>query len=1251
MRKKFSKKQIILGAGVICLLGVGIFLTASQTVMATNYDRNNYDICTVYNSSEDKCVISEWYINNEETKLNFDKVIIEGKVQVSSLEVNSKLFVLDGGVIWSGYGGNYVPGAKIILNSDFAVIKDASIVSGTGSTKVYNSKYIPNGAPIIINSKSVRIEDSVLKSEGWNAGSTFDQSLRGGDGGKISITSDVGTIKNSEIRADGGEGAYKSAGSGNGGEIDIEFKGLLDSVRVSSDGGTGIGGGYLSPGGNGGTVNIKTYSIKVTKPIAANGGSATQDAAGALSGDDGGAVNIEYCKVLSGNDFSKVTARGGSGIAGGSSGSDGVVNINTASSAFCSLVKEKPCSDLGGQWCSKDLICNGNDLTAHATDVSAHFNQGCCEGECYIIDTVFNKDLHTICDVYDAGIDKCTITTLHEYPGLDVKLDFNEIVIESQKARISTIQKNGPGGSITIKSNSLVIGGILSSRGGYWGKGYRGSPITINSKTVKIIGGFITAEGGCVAYEPSQIKQPPGIGTLGKDMCIHDSPGGPITINANEVEIKGAIKTNDNEIKIYADKITGRGEHEKVCGVPQRVYTCYHCSFPKTSEEKPTCEDLPDSFKDGHSCDELMVDAYTSFVSDGKLYWKVNVYTYSNPSTYCADRLNPIVCRGENCKFYTNANYLDVSAIDMDVVESVCTTGGPVGTCNISDLRKGKGGKIELTSYLGYADTNLIAKEIGPIKGNNLILGIKGPTSPVTIEANSLKLATEAEFLPLMEINTNSFETIGNRISKYICRKKIRTKAHEYYWQEYEDPRPGSETCEIYTEKLTGIKFFMEVEKGDGLFDWLWNWYKKHLKSVETTLDISTYEIGIYHPIEVKGGVKIRYCKEGEDETTVRKAEITCTINKPVVKKGLEITCAEWCAKGNAGGSTVTCNSDYAKFSWSSFNWESCSPGGSYGMLGGPECLAGSVKCKCVKDEWKLKNDFTRVTAGTKDILPGGYDFCSKKEEEKLCTQVNLSNPIITPSTPEEEQTFTITCPTGAGVGYIDCVKAYANGDSEQCSFDKWNGNSAVFNCSGLAVGNYTAKCKTITNTASNCCASQKTKSYTVAGAEPPPDPSPGQISIALSQGWNMISSPLSVDLHLSQIEESCSLSDYAGHKVWHYNPQTNQWENPSFLTVGIGYYVYADSGYSIPLEGDSYSFSSLPVYTGWNMVGGMDENLDSIKGNCDMETYLGYQVWYYNPRINGWEHPVKLELGKGYYIAVKQDCELTKGASSPPMP
>lgn len=311
------------------------------------------------------------------------------------------------------------------------------------------------------------------------------------------------------------------------------------------------------------------------------------------------------------------------------------------------------------------------------------------------------------------------------------------------------------------------------------------------------------------------------------------------------------------------------------------------------------------------------------------------------------------------------------------------------------------------------------------------------------------------------------------------------------------------------------------------------------------------------------------------------------------------------------------------------------------------------------------------------------------RTEPPACTAVGLSNPTITSSSPEEHTDFTITCPTG--VSDVDCVYAYADGDSEECSFDKWDGNKAIFNCSGLDAGDYTAKCKAVTGTGSNCCAEEKSKSYTIKSdvlpvldcsqqdgiccsgdqickggeftnsadcgtlccigggkcdtLEVPPSPS----TVSLFKGWNIISSPIETPLSLSKIEESCSLTTYEGHKIYAFDPVDQEWTYPSQITNSEGVYVLAENDCTIPVSGNSAVLGSKSLTNGWNLISA-ETSLDKVKGDCKFISEP--VIWERDAKNKKWVHPGltdNLNQGKGYWVAVDNNCTLNKEEISPP--
>lgn len=157
------------------------------------------------------------------------------------------------------------------------------------------------------------------------------------------------------------------------------------------------------------------------------------------------------------------------------------------------------------------------------------------------------------------------------------------------------------------------------------------------------------------------------------------------------------------------------------------------------------------------------------------------------------------------------------------------------------------------------------------------------------------------------------------------------------------------------------------------------------------------------------------------------------------------------CQSVSCGGSTYYCTYDGASLTWA---WRTSKPA--------EVCNDGSVDNDC---------------DGLVDEDCGG---CTKN--------VGLSAPDILPSSPSAGDSFYIECPTSNGGWCTNCVHAYADGDSHSCGFNSWAGDTAVFSCSGMDPGTYTAKCSTDQNPYScgvqlnvKCCEESRTKSYTVA--------------------------------------------------------------------------------------------------------------------------------------------------------------------------
>ncbi|MCX8179099.1 MAG: hypothetical protein N3D75_04715, partial [Candidatus Aenigmarchaeota archaeon] len=137
-------------------------------------------------------------------------------------------------------------------------------------------------------------------------------------------------------------------------------------------------------------------------------------------------------------------------------------------------------------------------------------------------------------------------------------------------------------------------------------------------------------------------------------------------------------------------------------------------------------------------------------------------------------------------------------------------------------------------------------------------------------------------------------------------------------------------------------------------------------------------------------------------------------------------------------------------------------------------------------------------SSGWMRCTTSGYFVCddtcessnNDDDDQPRCNNVGLNNPLISQpvfsinSPPIIEQTeFIISCPVN---GRYDCISAYSD-QTTQCTWrgaivqdGGWNGNNALFVCSGKNQGQYSATCRSVTGTSSNCCADSKSTTYDV---------------------------------------------------------------------------------------------------------------------------------------------------------------------------
>lgn len=137
-----------------------------------------------------------------------------------------------------------------------------------------------------------------------------------------------------------------------------------------------------------------------------------------------------------------------------------------------------------------------------------------------------------------------------------------------------------------------------------------------------------------------------------------------------------------------------------------------------------------------------------------------------------------------------------------------------------------------------------------------------------------------------------------------------------------------------------------------------------------------------------------------------------------------------------------------------------------------------------------------------------------------------------------------------------------------------------------------------------------------------------------LSQGWNMISLPVSAsDPRRTTLFPKASSSAFA--YAFSYAPVDS-------LRFGIGYWLKYPSDSSIVITGDPATVDSLPVNSGWNMIGSLSSpvpvnSITSIPSGMITSQFFGYSGFY---NVTDTIFP-----GKAYWVKVDTAGKLILGS------
>jgi hypothetical protein len=157
---------------------------------------------------------------------------------------------------------------------------------------------------------------------------------------------------------------------------------------------------------------------------------------------------------------------------------------------------------------------------------------------------------------------------------------------------------------------------------------------------------------------------------------------------------------------------------------------------------------------------------------------------------------------------------------------------------------------------------------------------------------------------------------------------------------------------------------------------------------------------------------------------------------------------------------------------------------------------------------------------------------------------------------------------------------------------------------------------------------------------------SPETFSKPLYEGWNLISLPLTPDDNSTSAVLS-GVSDV----VYRYDATSKEFECPSTMDPGIGYFVYVTTASTWTYDGYAYTSMDVSLEQGLNMVGWLNCSMD-VSGALASVDYNYVARWnaneqryeVYNPRAPAvFNDFTMLDRGEGYFISAKGECTLSE--------
>jgi len=149
--------------------------------------------------------------------------------------------------------------------------------------------------------------------------------------------------------------------------------------------------------------------------------------------------------------------------------------------------------------------------------------------------------------------------------------------------------------------------------------------------------------------------------------------------------------------------------------------------------------------------------------------------------------------------------------------------------------------------------------------------------------------------------------------------------------------------------------------------------------------------------------------------------------------------------------------------------------------------------------------------------------------------------------------------------------------------------------------------------------------------------------SMALYEGWNLISSPLEDGISNATIAKYCKIKS----GPWIYDTSTKDYTKTDKVMPYVGAWVKVEKDCFVPKEDEIETIGGASLKKGWNI----------ISGSGDFSELAGCTVtsgpWAYDNADNAYVKANNFDPSKGYWVKVSANCILSKKEpkSSIPLP